>query len=71
MPYREALTIGLNKHDQVISRRLAQKLEFLAYFDAYQARYQEPARYTFTQIFVNPDQRGDTTLDDAAAIKAT
>jgi len=28
--YREALTMGLNKHDQVIRRRLAQKLEFLA-----------------------------------------
>ena len=28
--YREALTMGLNKHDMVIRRRLAQKLEFLA-----------------------------------------
>ncbi len=28
--YREALTMGLNKHDSVIRRRLAQKLEFLA-----------------------------------------
>ena len=28
--YREALTMGLNQHDQVIRRRLAQKLEFLA-----------------------------------------
>ena len=28
--YREALTMGLNKHDQIIRRRLAQKLEFLA-----------------------------------------
>jgi len=28
--YRETLTMGLNKHDQVIRRRLAQKLEFFA-----------------------------------------
>ena len=54
--YREALTMGLNQHDQVIRRRLAQKLEFLAkdlvaltpptedelqaYFTEHQDRYQ-------------------------------
>ena len=84
--YREALTMGLNKHDQVIRRRLAQKLEFLAkdlvaltppteaelktYFDEHQERYQEPVLYTFTQVFIDPDKRGDTTLDDAEVIKA-
>jgi len=83
--YREALTMGLNKHDQVIRRRLAQKLEFLAkdlvtlipptdeelqtYFDEHQVRYQQPVLYTFTQVFIDPDKRGDTTLDDAEAIK--
>ena len=85
--YREALTMGLNQHDTVIRRRLAQKLEFLAkdlvaltppteeelqaYFDAHPKRYQEPTRYTFTQVFIDPDKRGDATLDDAEAIKAT
>jgi hypothetical protein len=85
--YREALTMGLNKHDMVIRRRLAQKLEFLAkdlvaltppteeelqaYFDTHRDRYQELARYTFTQVFVDPDKRGDATLDDAEAIKTT
>ena len=85
--YREALTMGLNTHDMVIRRRLAQKLEFLAkdlvaltpptdeelqtYFDTHQDRYQEPARYTFTQVFIDPDKRGDATLDDAEAIKTT
>ncbi len=84
--YREALTMGLNKHDQVIRRRLAQKLEFLAkdlvaltppteaelqsYFDEHQERYQQPVLYTFTQVFIDPDKRGDTTLADAEAIKA-
>ena len=83
--YREALTMGLNKHDQVIRRRLAQKLEFLAkdlvaltppteeelqsYFAEHQNRYQEPTRYTFTQVFIDPDKRGDATLDDAEAVK--
>ena len=85
--YREALTMGLNRHDQVIRRRLAQKLEFLAkdlvaltpptedelvvYFDAHRDRYQQPALYTFTQVFFDPDKRGDTTLADAETIKAT
>jgi len=85
--YREALTMGLNKHDSVIRRRLAQKLEFLAkdlvaltppteeelqaYFAEHQDRYQEPARYTFTQVFIDSDKRGDATLNDAEKIKAT
>ena len=84
--YREALTMGLSQHDQVIRRRLAQKLEFLAkdlvaltpptdadllaYFEAHRDRYREPALYTFTQVFIDPDKRGDTTLVDAEAIRA-
>ncbi len=74
--YREALTMGLNQHDQVIRRRLAQKLEFLAkdlvaltppteqelqtYFEEHRERYQEPTRYTFTQVFIDPDKRGES-----------
>ena len=84
--YREALTMGLNKHDQVIRRRLAQKLEFLArdlvsltppseqelqdWFDQHQSLYQQPTLYTFTQVFIDPDKRGDATLADAERIKA-
>jgi hypothetical protein len=84
--YSEALTMGLNKHDQVIRRRLAQKLEFLAkdlvnlapptdedlqaYFEENRDRYQQPLRYTFTQVFLDPDKRGNATLDDAESIKA-
>ena len=84
--YREALSMGLNKHDQVIRRRLAQKLEFLAkdlvaltppteeelqaYFVKHQDRYQKPVLYTFTQVFIDPDKRGDATLTDAEKIKA-
>ena len=84
--YREALTMGLNQHDQVIRRRLAQKLEFLAkdlvaltppteeelqaHFTEHQDRYRQPTLYTFTQVFVDPDKRGDATLADAEKIKA-
>ena len=44
--------------------------ELQAYFSKHQDRYQEPVLYTFTQVFIDPDRRGDTTLDDAEAIKA-
>ena len=79
--------MGLNKHDQVIRRHLAQKLEFLAkdlvaltppteeelqaHFTKHQDRYQEPALYTFAQVFIDPDKRGNATLADAEKIKAT
>ena len=45
--------------------------ELQAYFVEHQERYQQPALYTFTQVFIDPDKRGDTTLDDAKAIKAS
>ncbi len=83
--YREAVAMGLDKDDSVIRRRLGQKLEFLsqdlitpqppteeelrAYFDKHMDRYQKPDLVTMTQIFIDPDLRGDTTLADAEAIR--
>lgn len=85
--YREALTMGLDKDDIVVRRRLAQKLEFLAqdlaaltppseeelqaYFAEHRQRYQKPVRFTLTQVFIDPNKRGDATLDHAERIKAT
>lgn len=84
--YREALAMGLDKDDVIIRRRLSQKLEFLfadllqprpatgevllAYFQSHAGRYQSPDRLTFTQIFFDPDKRGDQTRTDAERIKA-
>ena len=84
--YREALAMGLDRDDTIIRRRLAQKLEFLsqdlvasvpptqeelqAYFAEHAERYELPALTTFTQVFVDPDKRGERTLDDAGAIGA-
>ncbi len=64
---REATEMGLDENDTVIRRRLAQKMDFLVqdtarlaepgdaelrrYFDANRARYQAPARVSFTQLF--------------------
>lgn len=84
--YREALAMGLDKADPVIRRRMVQKLEFLsqdliqpqpptdeqlrAYFDSHVERYRPPDVTTMTQIFLDPDKRGDETLKDAEVIKA-
>jgi len=84
--YREALAMGLDRDDTIIRRRLAQKLEFLmedlvstvsptedelqAYFAEHAGDYELPALTTFTHVFIDPDRRGDRTLEDADAILA-
>lgn len=83
--YREALSMGLDKDDTIVRRRLAQKLEFLAqdliqpepltddelqtHFRQHIDRYKPPDLITFTHVFLDPDQRGDQTLEDAEQLK--
>lgn len=83
--YREALAMGLDRDDTIVRRRLAQKLEFLVqdlvevkapteeeletYFEAHREEYREPDLVTFSHVFVDPDRRGERTLQDAAAIR--
>jgi parvulin-like peptidyl-prolyl isomerase len=85
MLYREAVAMGLDKNDPVIRRQLAMKLERLvqelvsgvepteeelkAYFETHKADYLDPERITLTQIFFDPDKRGDATLTDAETLK--
>ena len=80
--YHEALRLGLDKNDEIISRRLVQKYEFLqqdlgiarepsdaqllAYFNAHAAQYQVPAKITFTHVYFSPDTRGEDAAHDAA-----
>jgi hypothetical protein len=84
--YREAVSMGLDKDDVIIRRRMAQKLEFLAqdliqpeppseeelrsFFKENTERYQAPPLLTFTHVFLDPDKRGDETLTDAEKLKA-
>lgn len=84
--YNEAVKMGLDKDDGIIRRQLAQKVEFLAkdlviytpptqedlqtYYDDHQDKYRPDATYTFTQIYFDPDKRGDATLEDAKKVKA-
>jgi hypothetical protein len=79
---REAVAMGLDVDDHIIRRRLAQKLEFLTndllqlkepaegeletFFAENLEQFQSPDLLTFVQVFFNPDNRGESTLDDAA-----
>ena len=81
--YRQAVSMGLGKDDVITRRRMAQKLEFLtsdlaqaqqpaegeleAYFAENLADYREPDLISFSQVFFNPDERGNATVDDAKA----
>lgn len=72
--YREALTLGLDRGDSIVRRRLAQKMEFLTadilvsadpdeselrrYFDLNASRYAGPVRYTFRHVYFSLDRRG-------------
>lgn len=74
MLYREAKALGLDRHDEIVRRRLAQKIRFLHedssriliteqnlrdWFEAHQADYKHPVRLSFRQVFVDPERHGD------------
>ncbi|HEX7035337.1 MAG TPA: peptidylprolyl isomerase [Pseudomonadales bacterium] len=74
---REALRLGLDRGDEVIRRRLSQKLEMtldeiaavespseaelVAFYEANAERYAEPERVSFEQRFVSEERRGEST----------
>ena len=82
--YREALALGLSQDDAVIRRRLAQKMEFLSeelldrgepteeelqtYLENHAEQFQEPARISFEQVYLNPERRGERIEQDAKAL---
>ena len=81
---REAREMGLDEHDTIVRRRLAQKLKFLVedtsrlvepteeelrkFYEANGARFHTRATVSFTQIFFSPAQRKDATSDANAAL---
>lgn len=78
---REALSMGLDKDDSVIRRRLAQKMEFIfaditaqakptdiqltEYLKANPEKFEIPGRISFMQIYFNADKRGEQAWKDA------
>jgi hypothetical protein len=81
--YRTALSLGLDKDDAVIRRRLRQKMEFLledtippateaelrAYYQGHTEKFRSPALISFRQIFVSA-RRGGSADADAKLILA-
>lgn len=81
--FREAVTLGLDRDDQIIKRRLAQKMDFLAadlatldepteaelsqWFAANAERFALPAHASFRHLYFSPDKRGSAAETDAAA----
>jgi hypothetical protein len=84
--YREALTLGLDKDDAVVRRRLQQKMEFVsddisaqaaptdaelkAYLQAHPDQFREAPRVTFRQVYLNPEKHGKSLARDAAQLLA-
>ncbi len=78
--YREALGMGLDKDDEIVKRRMAQKMQFLAedaapqepttaelkgWFRKNSDRFAMPTRVSFRHLYFSPDLRADRARDDA------
>ena len=83
---REAMALGLDKDDTVIRRRLRQKLDFVSedladqaeptdtelsdYLKAHPESFRIEPRFTFSQVFLDPDRHGDQLSRDATRLLA-
>jgi parvulin-like peptidyl-prolyl isomerase len=79
--FREGVALGVDQGDTVIRRRVRQKMDFFvddlldtgespeAELEAWLAEhpdsYAQPARFTFRQVYLNLDRRGDALRSDA------
>jgi PPIC-type PPIASE domain len=84
--FREAMALGLEKDDTVIRRRLVQKMEFVlndvaaqaepteaelsAYLQAHSGSFGVERRFTFQQVYLDPDKHGDHLARDTARLLA-
>jgi hypothetical protein len=84
--YREALALDLDKDDLIIRRRLEQKMEFIsdgaaaqaqptdpelnAYLRAHPDSFRVDERFTFQQVFLNPEKHGKSLSSDAELVLA-
>ena len=80
--YREGLAMGLDKDDEIVKRRMAQKMQFLAedvaaahepstaelkaWFEKNTGKFALPSRYSFRHLYFSPDKRGKSAEEDAA-----
>jgi len=82
--YRQALEMDLGREDLVIRRLLTHKIRFVmklssgvgeptdeelqAYLEENRDRYQQPARISFTHVFLSAEKRGDSLIPDAQGV---
>lgn len=83
--YQEALKMNFDHNDEIIKRRLAQKMQFLSndiasmieptneelkkYYQEHEAKYIAPPTYTIYQITFSPDDRKDHLKDATETLK--
>jgi peptidyl-prolyl cis-trans isomerase C len=81
--FREAVALGLDRDDEIIKRRLAQKMDFLAadlaamnepshaeledWYSKNSERFAFPEHVNFRHLYFSPDRRGSGARDAAAA----
>jgi peptidyl-prolyl cis-trans isomerase C len=79
--YREGLEMGLDKGDEIVKRRLAQKMQFLAedvaasrepttaelksWYAKNTDKFAMPTRVSFRHLYFSPDHRGHRAREDA------
>ncbi len=84
--YQEALVMNLDHNDDVVKRRLAQKLEFISdnmsaalqptddilknYYNKHKENYQKPSVYSFKHVFFSDDQRKSAEADAKIALRS-
>ena len=84
--YREALALGLDRDDTIIRRRLRQKMEFIsddfaaqaepndeelrAHLNSHAAAFAVEPRFTFRQIYLDPQRRGGNLARGASRLLA-
>lgn len=85
--YREAIALGLDKGDTVIRRRLRTKMEFLSqaeaeglvptdaelqtYLEVNASKFAIEPAYSFQQVFLSREARGEMLAADASGLLAT
>jgi PPIC-type PPIASE domain len=83
---REAITMGLDKDDTIIRRRLRQKLEFLtddvaalaeptddelsAFLKSHADTFRAQRQFTFSHVYLNPERHGENLARDTAQLLA-
>jgi hypothetical protein len=83
--YREALALGLDRDDMIVRRRLRQKLEFVSdglatrtepsdaelqsFLQAHRETFQTEPRFSFQQIYFNPQLHGENLHRDVARVR--